>query len=141
MCSSAFRVSGPPPPGLGGEGAGVKTSPKPSFHRWGCAWKISSRSVQGFGFPLVLLIPTDRQTNKHLYTYFYIYRRKKEDRRKKTGQPKSLSTPQHHKCQQAASTTPALRGRGLLPIQLLRSSFSHFQCRGTEIYFIKSPAL
>jgi len=35
--------------------------------------KISSRKVQGFGFPLALHIPTDGQTNKNLYAHFYIY--------------------------------------------------------------------
>jgi len=38
MFPSAFTVSGPPGPG--GEGAGVKTSPKPSSDRWGCAGKF-----------------------------------------------------------------------------------------------------
>jgi len=27
--------------------------------------------LQGFGFPLALHIPTDRQTNKHLYAHLY----------------------------------------------------------------------
>jgi len=56
------------------EGAGVKPAPRPSFDRKGCECKVPSRSVQGFGFPLVLYIPTDRQTNKHLYAHFYIDR-------------------------------------------------------------------
>jgi len=73
MCPSAFRVSSPRGPG--GEGAGIKPGPKPSSDRWGCVCKISSRLVQGFGFPLALHIPTDGQTNKHLYAHFYIYRR------------------------------------------------------------------
>jgi len=62
MCPSAFRVSSPQAQGGGG---GVKPAPKPSLDWWGCARKISSRSVQGFGFPLALHIPTDRQTDKH----------------------------------------------------------------------------
>jgi len=62
MCPSAFSVLGPPGPR--GEGAGVKPVPKPSLDRKGCACKISSRSVQGFGFPLALHIPTDGQTDK-----------------------------------------------------------------------------
>jgi len=72
MCPSAFRVSSPRSPG--GEGAGIKPGPKPSLERWECVCKTSLRSVQGFGFPLALHIPTDKQTNKHLYAYFYIYR-------------------------------------------------------------------
>jgi len=68
MCTSAgFKPQGP-----GGEGAGVKPGPKPSLDRWGCVWKISSRSVQGVGFPLALHIPTDKHTNKHLYAHLYI---------------------------------------------------------------------
>jgi len=62
MCPSGFRVSSSPGPG--GEWAGFKPGLKPSLDRWGCACKISPRSVQGFGFPLALHIPTDRQTNK-----------------------------------------------------------------------------
>jgi len=62
-----------------GEGVGVKPAPKLSLDRWGCVCKISSRSVQGFGFPLALHIPTDRQTyrqtSKHLYAHLYVYRR------------------------------------------------------------------
>jgi len=53
---SAARVNLPP------NDAGIKPGPKPSLERWGCVCKISSRSVQGFGF--ALHIPTDRQTNK-----------------------------------------------------------------------------
>jgi len=70
MCPSAYRVLGPQGPE--GEGVGVKPEPKPSLDRWGCVCKIPSGSVQGFGFPLALHIPTDRQTNKHLYPHFYI---------------------------------------------------------------------
>jgi len=69
VCSSAFRVLCPP--GQKGEGPGVKPAPKPYLDRWGCACKTWSRSVHGFGFPLALHIPTDRQTNKYLYAYFY----------------------------------------------------------------------
>jgi len=78
MYPLAFSVLGPPRPE--GEGEGVKPVPKPSLDRWGCACKISSRSVQGFGFPLALHIPTDRQTDKHLYAHFYIDRKKKDRR-------------------------------------------------------------
>jgi len=42
------------------ECAGDKPAPKPS---WGCACKISSRSVQGLGFLLAFHIPTDIQKN------------------------------------------------------------------------------
>jgi len=59
----SFSFKGFKPPRPKGEGEGVKPAPKPSLDRWGCAWKISSRSDQGVGFPLVLHIPTDRQTN------------------------------------------------------------------------------
>jgi len=52
------------------EGAGIKHAPKLSLARWGCACKILSRSVQGFGFPLDFHIPTD----KHLYVHFDVYR-------------------------------------------------------------------
>jgi len=75
MCPSAFRVSRPWGPGV--EGAGVKPGPKPSLDRWGSVCKISSRSVQGFGFPLALHIPTDRQTSVH--PFLYKERRKIED--------------------------------------------------------------
>jgi len=62
MCPSAHRVSSPQ--AQAAERAWVNTSPKPSFNRWGCACKILSRSVQGFGFPLALHI-----TNQHIYIY------------------------------------------------------------------------
>jgi len=65
MCPSAFTVSSPPGP----EGGGVKPGPKPSLDRWGCACKISSRSVQGFGFPLALQVPTDKQTSVRPFLY------------------------------------------------------------------------
>jgi len=57
------------------EGAGIKHAPKPSLYRWGWACKILSRSVQGFGFPLALHMPTD----EHLYAYFYVYKIDKEN--------------------------------------------------------------
>jgi len=69
MFASAFSVLGPP--GLGGEGGG-QTCTKPSLDRWGCACKISSRLVQGFGFPLALHIPTDKQTNICTPNFTYI---------------------------------------------------------------------
>jgi len=47
----------------GGRGRWVKPVPKPSLERCRSVYKISSRSVQGFGFPLALHIPTDKQTN------------------------------------------------------------------------------
>jgi len=56
-CPSAFRDSEP----LRSEGAGVKTAPKSSLDRCGCSCKIS-RSLQGFGFPKALHIPTDKET-------------------------------------------------------------------------------
>jgi len=65
LCPSGFRVSGPPGPGVEGV-ARVKPASKPSLGRQECACKISSRLVQGFGFPLTLHIPTEGQTNKHL---------------------------------------------------------------------------
>jgi len=37
--------------------------------RWGCACKISSRLVKGFGFPLALHIPTDKQTSVRPFIY------------------------------------------------------------------------
>jgi len=43
-----------------------------TLDRWGCVCKISSRLVQGFGFPLALHIPTDRQTNICMPIYIYI---------------------------------------------------------------------
>jgi len=46
------------------EGVGVKLAPKPSLGTWGCACKISSRS-------LALHIPTDEQTN--ICTPIFIY--------------------------------------------------------------------
>jgi len=67
-----LRVSGPPGPGMGGGGR-VKHALKPSLDRKECVSKISSRSVQGVGFPLALHIPTDGQTNKHLQDHFYLY--------------------------------------------------------------------
>jgi len=45
------------------EGAGIKPAPKPYLDRWGYVSKISSRSMQGFGFPLALHIPTDKQAS------------------------------------------------------------------------------
>jgi len=64
-----FSFYGFKPPGPKGEGAGIKPALKSSLDRWGCAWKISSRSVQGFGFPLALHIPTDKQTSVHPFLY------------------------------------------------------------------------
>jgi len=56
-----------------GKGPGVKPAPKPSLDRWGCACKISSRSVQGFGFQLALHIPTDhKQTSVSPFFYLKI---------------------------------------------------------------------
>jgi len=53
-------------------GQGVKPAPKPSLDRLWCECKISSRSVQGFGFQLALHIPTDsKQTS--VYTPIFIY--------------------------------------------------------------------
>jgi len=45
----------------------VKSAPKSSLDRWGCGCKISSRSVQVFGFPIAA--STYQQTNKHLYAH------------------------------------------------------------------------
>jgi len=70
MCPSGYRVSSPPGPG--GGRAGIKPAPKPFLDRLGCVCKISSRSVQGFGFPLALHIPTDRQTNICMPIFIYI---------------------------------------------------------------------
>jgi len=67
MSPSAFSILGPLGPG--GEGVGVKSGPKPSLDRWGCACKISSRLVQEFGFPLALNIPTDKQTSVCPFLY------------------------------------------------------------------------
>jgi len=67
------RVSGPPGPD--GEGEGVKPAPKPTLDSWGCVCKISSTSVQEFGFPLALHISTDRQTNICMPIYTYVDRR------------------------------------------------------------------
>jgi len=61
MSPSAFSILGPPGPG--GKGGGGQTIPKPFLDRWGCACKMLPRSLQGFGFPLALHIPTDKQTN------------------------------------------------------------------------------
>jgi len=72
QCPSAYRVSRPQAQAR--EGAGVKPAPKPSLDRWGWVCKISSRSMQEFGFPFALHIPTDGQTNKHLYTHLCINR-------------------------------------------------------------------
>jgi len=71
-CPSAYRVQAPQ--AQSEEGAGAKPAPKPSLDSWGCACKISLRSVQGFGFLFALHIPTDRQTNKCLYAHLYMYR-------------------------------------------------------------------
>jgi len=62
MCPSAFSVLGPQ--AQGECGGGIKPVPKPTLDWCGCVCKISSRLVQGFGFPLTLHVPTDRQTNK-----------------------------------------------------------------------------
>jgi len=69
--SFSFSVLGPLNPG--GGAVGFKRAPKPSLDRWGCACKISSRSMQGFGFPLALHTPTDRQTS--VCPFLYRYRR------------------------------------------------------------------
>jgi len=73
MCPSANRVSSPPDPD--GGGGRVKPALKPSLDRWGCVCKISSRSIQGFGFPSALHIPTesDRQTNIFTPIFIWIY--------------------------------------------------------------------
>jgi len=57
------------PPGLGGEGTGVKPGPKLSLDRWGCACIISARLVQEFGFQLALHIPTDKQASVFPFIY------------------------------------------------------------------------
>jgi len=67
LCPSALSVLGPP-----GPGGRVNPAPKPFMGRRGCECKISSRSVQGFGFPLTLHTPTDRETNNHLNAHFYM---------------------------------------------------------------------
>jgi len=72
LCPSGFGFQAPQAQGW--EGGGVKPALKLSFARWECECKISSRSVQGFGIPLPLHIPTDGQTDKHLCAHFYIYR-------------------------------------------------------------------
>jgi len=69
MSPSAFIILGPPGPGW--EGAGVKLVPKPSLDRWGCVCTISSRLGQGFGFPLALHVPTDKQTSVCPILYYY----------------------------------------------------------------------
>jgi len=78
MCSSAFRISGPPQDPMEA-GTGIKHVPKPSLDRWGCACKILSRLVQGFGFPLALHIPTDGQTNKQTSVCPVSYIEKKDN--------------------------------------------------------------
>jgi len=55
-----------------GDKAGVKLAPQPSLDRWGCVFKILSRSMQELGFPLALHIPTDRQTFVSPFKYSYI---------------------------------------------------------------------
>jgi len=67
MCPSAFSVLGPSKP----KGEGVKPVPKIFLDRWGCVCKIASRSVQGFGFPLPLHVPTDKQTSVHPFLYLF----------------------------------------------------------------------
>jgi len=67
--TSSFRGSGSLGPGGRGQGAEVKPAPKPSLNMWGCECNISSRSVQGFGFPLTLHIPTEVQTNICIPTF------------------------------------------------------------------------
>jgi len=66
---SAFSILGPQ---VQGGGAGIKPSP------WagGGVYKISSRSVPGFGFPLALHIPVTS-----VPPFIYIYIDIKEDRR------------------------------------------------------------
>jgi len=64
MSPSAFSILGPPQ-----AQGGIKPGPKPSLDRRGCVCKISSRLVQGFGFPLTLHKPTDKQTSVHPYLY------------------------------------------------------------------------
>jgi len=61
-----------------GEGTGDKPAPKPYLDWWGCVYKILLRSVQGFGFPSALHIPTDRQTNKQtsVRPFLSIYKRR-----------------------------------------------------------------
>jgi len=68
MSTSAFQT----PQAQMGEGAGVKLAPKPSLNRWGFVYRISLWSWQGCGFPLVLHIPTDRQTNICMPIFTYI---------------------------------------------------------------------
>jgi len=68
MCSSAFRVSGPPGP----DGGGGQTCTKTFLGHVGMCVQNSSRLVQGFGFPFDLHIPTERQTN--ICTPIFIYR-------------------------------------------------------------------
>jgi len=55
-----------------GEGAGVKPAPKPFLDRWEYACEISSRLVQGLGFPLALHIPTDKQTSVRPFIYIWM---------------------------------------------------------------------
>jgi len=74
MSPSAFSILGPP--GLGGEGGGDQTWTKTFLGQVGmCVQNFIMIPVQGIGFPLALHIPTNKQTNKHLYAHFYIYRR------------------------------------------------------------------
>jgi len=81
MCPLAYRVSGSPGPG--GERAGVKPEPKPSLDRWGCVCKISTRLLQGIGFPLAIHIPTDKQTSVRPFIYIEEAEKIEERRRYK----------------------------------------------------------
>jgi len=67
----SFSLKGFRPPGPSGGECGAKPAWKPSMDRCGCAYKISLRSVQGFGFPSALHIPTDKEAFicTPIYTY------------------------------------------------------------------------
>jgi len=61
MCSSASRVSGPE--AQGDEVPGSKLHRNLPWAGGDVCEIYLSRSMQGFGFPLAIHIPTDRQTN------------------------------------------------------------------------------
>jgi len=67
LCKQLLGFQVPPGPDVGEVGA--KPAPKPTLNRLGFTCKISSGSVQGFGFPLALNLPTDKQTSAHPFLY------------------------------------------------------------------------
>jgi len=73
---SGFRVSGPQVQGLEGEGSNLHQNLP-----WTVGMNVQNfiKIAEGIWIFISPHIPTDGQTNKHLYAHFYIYREKKID--------------------------------------------------------------